>query len=42
MNEQEFINKVLAQWDTAYSAKVEQKELLKIILNKIKILEETK
>ena len=40
LTEQEFIEKTISQWVCGYSNKYEQAQLLKIILNKIKALEE--
>jgi hypothetical protein len=41
MNEQDFIDKVLSEWDTAYARKHEQKEFLRIILNRLQKLEQS-
>jgi len=40
MERQEFIDKVLSQWNSAYARKDEQAELLRIILDRLQKLEE--
>ena len=38
-NEQDFIDKTISQWDTAYARKDEQKTVLRIIFDRLEKLE---
>ena len=37
-----FVEKVLNNWNTAYSSRQEQAQLIRILLNRVKALEEKK